>query len=288
MDPADSLQFLARYGLVIIPALVVAEQFGIPLPAVPALLGVGALAAAGQVSIPLVLGTIAAVALSVDFVWYELGRRRGADVLAKLCRTSPDSDSCVRRAKHVFARYGAAAMLVAKFVPGLTTVLPPLAGAVAIGRGRFALYELGGVLLWASTWIGLGYFFSDAISSIALSAARLGRVLGVVVVAAVGAYVLVRYLRRRLPLRALRSVPISREGLKARLVDLRTPFAVAAVPYARPGGPAGCSPTRFPSTGGRSSGPESPCGAAALPMSQQRPDGADPSGSPPDRREEAA
>jgi hypothetical protein len=118
MDPADSLQFLARYGLVIIPALVVAEQFGIPLPAVPALLGVGALAAAGQVSIPLVLGTIAAVALSVDFVWYELGRRRGADVLAKLCRTSPDSDSCVRRAKHVFARYGAAAMLVAKFVPG--------------------------------------------------------------------------------------------------------------------------------------------------------------------------
>ena len=60
IDSTDSLQFLARYGLVILPALVVAEQFGIPLPAVPALLGVGALAAAGQVSIPLVLGTIAA------------------------------------------------------------------------------------------------------------------------------------------------------------------------------------------------------------------------------------
>jgi membrane protein DedA with SNARE-associated domain len=198
------LQSLARYGLVIIPALVVAEQFGIPLPAVPALLGVGALAAAGQVSIPLVLGTIAAVALSVDFVGYELGRRRGADVLAKLCRTSPELDSCVRRAKNVFARYGAGAMLVAKFVLGLTAVMPPLAGVVAIGRGRFALYELSGVLLWAGTWIGRGYFFSDAISSIALRAARLGRVLGVVVVAAVGAYVLVKYLRRRLPLASRR------------------------------------------------------------------------------------
>ena len=288
MDSTDSLQFLARYGLVILPALVVAEQFGIPLPAVPALLGVGALAAAGQVSIPLVLGTIAAAALSVDFVWYELGRRRGADVLAKLCRTSPESDSCVRRAKNVVARYGAGAMLVAKFVPGLTTVMPPLAGVVAIGRGRFALYELGGVLLWAGTWIGLGYFFSDAIASIALSAARLGRVLGVVVVAAVGAYGLVKYLRRRLPLRALQPARISREGLKARLVDPRTPSAVAAVSNDTPGGPAGCSPTRVTSTGRRSSGLESLCCAATTPMSQQRPDGADPSGSPPNRREEAA
>jgi len=288
MDPADSLQFLERYALVILPALVVAEQLGIPLPAVPALLAVGALAAAGQLTIPLVLGTIAGVALSVDFVWYELGRRRGANVLAKLCRTSPEPDACVRRAKSVFGRYGATAMLVAKFVPGLTTVMPPLAGVVAIGRGRFALYELGGVLLWAGTWIGLGYFFSDAISSIALSAARLGRVLGVVVVAAVGAYVLVRYLRRRPPLRALRPARISREGLKASLVDLRTPFGGAAVSYATPGAPAGCSPTRFTSTGRRSSRPERSCYAAATPMSQQRPVGADQSGSPPNQRAEAA
>ncbi len=183
----------------ILPALVVAEQFGIPLPAVPALLGVGALAATGQVSIPLVLGAVVTVALSVDFAWYELGRRRDPDVLAKLCRMSPEPDACVSKAKNVFAHYGAGAMLVAKFVPGLTTVMPPLAGVVAMGRGRFALYELGGVLLWAGTWLGLGYFFSDAISSIALSATRLGRVLGVIVVAAAGAYVLVKYLRRRLP-----------------------------------------------------------------------------------------
>jgi len=199
MDPANSLEFLARYGLVILPALVVAEQFGIPLPAVPALLGVGALAATGQVSIPLALGAVVTVALSVDFAWYELGRRRGPDVLAKLCRMSPEPDACVSKAKNVFAHYGAGAMLVAKFVPGLTTIMPSLAGVVAMGRGRFALYELGGVLLWAGTWLGLGYFFSEAISSIALSATRLGRVLGVIVVAAAGAYVLVKYLRRRLP-----------------------------------------------------------------------------------------
>src|SRR5262245_57972750 len=82
-----------------------------------------------------------------------------------------------------------------------------------------------------------------------------GPVLGVVV-AVVGAYILVKYLRRRLPLRALRPARISREGLEASLVDLRIPFGVAAVSYATPGAPPGCSPTRFTSTGRRSSRPE--------------------------------
>jgi membrane protein DedA with SNARE-associated domain len=72
MGLAESLQLLERYSVVILPALVVAEQIGVPLPAVPALLGVGALAANGRASIPLVLGAIAVVALTVDLGWYEL------------------------------------------------------------------------------------------------------------------------------------------------------------------------------------------------------------------------
>ena len=151
MNPADSLQFLEHYGVLILPVLVVAEQVGVPLPAVPALLGVGALAAHGRINIPLVLAAIAGVALTVDFIWYELGRRRGAVVLAKLCRLSLEPDSCLRRAQGMFVRHGARGMLVAKFIPGLTTVMPPLAGVFAVGRVRFALYDLAGVLLWAGT-----------------------------------------------------------------------------------------------------------------------------------------
>ena len=95
MPLAESLKLLEQYGVVILPALVVAEQIGIPLPAVPALLAVGALAASGRASIPLVLGAIALVALTVDLGWYELGRRRGVGVLARLCRLSLEPDSCV-------------------------------------------------------------------------------------------------------------------------------------------------------------------------------------------------
>jgi len=243
MSPADSLQFLDRYGVVILPALAVAEQIGLPLPAVPALLAVGALAAHGRNSIPLVLGAISVAALAIDFVWYELGRRRGARVLVRLCQRSLEADSWLRRAESTFARYGARSMLAAKFIPGLTTVMPPLAGVFAIPRGRFALYDFAGVLLWAGTWLTLGYFFSDAIVLIAAKASALGRMLGLVTVAALAGYILVKYGRRRLFLKKLRTAPVSPEALKRRLdagddvtiVDLRTALDVAATPYAIPG-----------------------------------------------------
>jgi len=226
----ETLQVLDQYAFVILPALLVAEQFGIPLPAVPALLGFGAMAAHGRANIPLMLSTMAAVALIVDFSWYELGRRRGTQVLRVLGRLSLEPDLCVQRAEERFARYGARGMLVAKFVPGLTMILPPLAGLFAVGRVRFAVYEIVGVLLWAGTWIGVGYAFSDAVAVIAASVEQLGLWL-VVVAALLGAYMVVKFLRRRRYLRRLRRATISPETLKGRLaagedvsiVDLRTP-----------------------------------------------------------------
>src|SRR5439155_14632845 len=87
MSPLQSLQLLEQYAFVILPALTVAEQIGVPLPAWPALLAVGALAAGGRICIPLVLGATSVAALA-DLTWYELGRRRGAEVLERLFRLS--------------------------------------------------------------------------------------------------------------------------------------------------------------------------------------------------------
>ena len=205
MSSAESLQLLERYSVVILPMLVVAEQIGIPLPAVPALLGVGALAASGRASVPFVMAAIMVVALTIDLGWYELGRRRGAAVLARLCRLSPEPHRVVRETENIFARFGDRGMLIAKFVPGLTTVMPPLAGFFAVGRLRFVFYDLVGVLLWAGTWIGLGYVFTDGISLLAAELARVERALGLLVAAGLIGYVLVKYLRRRPARRAPRS-----------------------------------------------------------------------------------
>jgi membrane protein DedA with SNARE-associated domain len=243
MTDADSLGLLGRYSLVVLPALVVAEQAGVPLPAVPALLAVGALAAKGKASLLLTIGTIVVVALPVDLVWHELGRRRGARVLSTLCRLSLEPDFCVRRTENLFSRHGVRAMLVAKFIPGLTTVMPPLTGIFRVPRLTFALYEVAGVCLWAGFWAGTGYLFSDAIEVVAERASRLGRALVLVVAAVLVGYILLKYLRRQLFLRQLRIARITPEDLRQRMeageevmiLDLRTALDVGATPYVIPG-----------------------------------------------------
>ncbi len=71
--------------------------------------------------------------------------------------------------------------------------MPPLAGVFEIARLRFALYDLAGVVLWAGTWLALGYFFSDAIVVISAKASALGRMLGLVIVTALAGYILVKW-----------------------------------------------------------------------------------------------
>jgi membrane protein DedA with SNARE-associated domain len=243
VELTGGLAWLERYSAVLLPVLVVAEQVGVPLPAVPALLAVGALAAHGRVSLALVVGAIAVVAVPVDLVWHELGRRRGARVLAGLCRLTLEPDVCVRRTENLFLRHGVRALLVSKFLPGLTTVMPPLAGIFGVSRLRFVLYDLAGIVLWAGLWLGIGYLFSETIETVARVVSGLGRSAGLGGAGLLVAYVLLKMLRRWLFLRRLRIARITPEALKAKLdageevaiLDLRTALDVVATPYAVPG-----------------------------------------------------
>ena len=243
MDLPGGVEWLERYSVVLLPVLVVAEQVGIPLPAVPALLAVGALAAQGRVSLWLVIGAIVVTALPVDLVWHEIGRRRGVRVLQGLCRLTLEPDVCVRRTENLFLRHGVRALLVSKFLPGLTTVMPPLAGIFGISRLRFVLYDLAGIVLWAGLWAGIGYVFSDAIEVVVRRVSAMGRGAGLLVAGILVGYVLLKYLRRQLFLRRLRIARIAPEELQRKLeagedvliFDLRTAVDVAAVPYAVPG-----------------------------------------------------
>jgi membrane protein DedA with SNARE-associated domain len=239
----EGAEWLARYSLVILPALAVFEQMGIPLPAVPALLATGALAATGGVKLWLVIAAIVMATLPVDLVWHELGRRRGMKMLSGLCRLTLEPDICVRRTENLFLRFGVRTLLVSKFLPGLTTVLPPLAGAFGVSRLQFALYDVGGSILWSGFWLGLGYLFSGIIGVVIERISRLGHMAIVLIVAAVVGYLALKYLRRWLFLRRLRIARIAPEALKAKLeareditiIDLRSELDVVAVPFAIPG-----------------------------------------------------
>lgn len=238
----EALLVLARWGYVILAAFVVAEQVPLPVPAVPVLLGIGALAADGRKSIAAALAIACAAAVPVDLVWRRVGATQGVRALRFMCRLSLEPESCGRRSQTLFVRYGSRLLLVAKFVPGLTALAPALAGLVKVPVARFLTLDVAGIVLWAGTWLSLGYVFSETLEFIVTQISRVGGVLG----ALAGAFVMYALfkiaLRQRL-LRELRAARITASELKTLLdrghdvwiADLRSALEVAASPYTIPG-----------------------------------------------------
>lgn len=225
----EVLQFLLRHGYVVLFVWVLAEQIGFPVPSIPFLLAVGALAGAGRMNLLAAVGLAVLASLVADLAWYETGRRRGQAVLQLLCRISLEPDSCVRRTENVFARHGARSLLFAKFVPGLSTAAPPLAGMFRMRLLHFVLFDGLGALLWVVAYAGPGYLFSDQLERVAAYALGWGTWSAVVVLGGLAAYVGWKYVERQRFLRQLRIARISPEELMRKLeageevvvVDLR-------------------------------------------------------------------
>ena len=213
----EALQFLITHGYAILFIWVLAEQIGLPLPAIPILMGAGALSASRLMSLPVALIVAIGAAMLSDVTWYEIGRRRGAKVLNFLCRISLEPDRCVRYTGNFFTRFGARSLLVAKFVPGLNSVAPPLAGIFRMRWPRFLLFDVMGVMIWAGTYTGLGYIFSNQLERAGKYVAQFVGSLGVALAAALAVYVLWKYSQRRRIVRQLRVARVSSEELKARL-----------------------------------------------------------------------
>lgn len=239
----ETIQFLIRHGYTVIFLFVLAEQFGLPLPAIPLLLAAGALAGTGKLSLTLVVLSAVAASLLADSCWYELGRRKGIKVLQLLCRISLEPDSCVRRTEDVFVRHGARSLLVAKFIPGINTAAPPLAGIFRMRFPRFLAYDTAGAFIWAGAFIGLGWIFSDQLEFVADKAASLGGWLLAILFGGLAGYIAWKYYQRQRFLRELRIARITAAELKQKMdsgevvvvVDLRHKIDFEAEPETIPG-----------------------------------------------------
>src|SRR5262245_59739989 len=213
----DTLQFLIRHGYALLFLGVFLEQTGFPVPSVPLLLGVGALAADGQFSFAAALLIALAASLPADAVWYELGKRRGYGVLRVLCRISLEADTCVRRTTNIFQRYGLGTLVVAKFDPGLSLVDPPMAGMLKMSTPRFVLLDGAGAALWATAYLLLGAVFRRQLEWIAAVVAYTGASLLAVVTLSFGGYLTWKWLDRRRYLRQLEMSRMEPEELWRRI-----------------------------------------------------------------------
>jgi membrane protein DedA with SNARE-associated domain/rhodanese-related sulfurtransferase len=235
--------FLLMYGYLVLFVWILVEQFGIPLPAAPVLLAAGALSAEHELSFPLAFLAGLAAALTSDTSWFLIGRRYGHHVLRILCKLSMEPTICVRKTQDSFGRRREVTLMIAKFVPGLATLAPPVAGQNGMAFGRFLLFDGIGASLWIGTLLTLGRLFGDVLKRNTSLLDWAGRFSGALLVLGIVGFFIARVLRRRMVLKELAEARLEPEELKRQLdagdavyiVDLRHPLELLPDPFTLPG-----------------------------------------------------
>lgn len=231
------------YRILAIILNVLANQLGIPVPVIPTLILGGALAAQGAISPTALLVGAVTACVAADSVWFLAGRVYGSGVMKLLCRISLTPDSCVSDTQSRFERWGSNALLVAKFIPGLALIAPPLAGATRMGWLRFVVYSTLGSAAWVGVAVMGGMLFRHQIEQLMPHLAEFGAKAVSVVVVLVAAYVGYKWWERRRFYAVLRMARIDVEelykmmsgGAAPLIVDVRSPTAIALEPRQIPG-----------------------------------------------------
>jgi len=239
----EAVQFLIEQGYTVLFLWVLFVQLGLPIPIVPILLAAGALAGIGKLNFGFVFCLAFLAALLSDQFWYQVGLRRGSKVLSFLCRISLDPDSCVRRTKGIFSRYGAQSLLFAKFIPGMSNIAPPLAGIFHMRLLRFLFFDGLGAFIWVGIFVLLGYQFGREIEDLTVHSGGLGPWIGLMVPVGLAVYILLKYIRRKRFIHQLTMSRITPEEVKQRLdrgedlliLDLRSTLEFDAEPQTIPG-----------------------------------------------------
>lgn len=237
MKPLLHLLTTHPYSVLLLAGLL--ERTGLPLFFSPVLIGAGALAATGQMQFDLGVWIALLTCIVGDALWYELGRRKGGSVLSLLCRISLEPESCVRRTRNFFSKGTKRTLLISKWLPGLSHMVPAVAGLSGVERTSFFIANTAGSAIWVIVLMLAGYIpvarwhLASAIGPVAFEAAL------VLVAGNVG----FKFVQKQRFLRELEQARISPQDLlrviesKQTLVilDLRHPLDSVTDPRTLPG-----------------------------------------------------
>ena len=221
------LTLIEQYGLALVFLNVLALQLGLPIPAIPTLIVVGAAAAVGdRYSVPQVLAVAVAASLIADLVWYAVGAKIGRRALRLMCKLSISPDSCVRQSETTYERWGAPSLMVAKFIPGFAAIATSMAGVVRTRLASFLFFDAIGAALWAGAGVLVGWIFRDAVVDVLAVLEAAGRwgivALGVALLLWLG----VKEIQRQRLLHQLRMARVSVEELQRMLEAGKRPLVV--------------------------------------------------------------
>jgi membrane protein DedA with SNARE-associated domain len=177
-----------RHGAALLFVFCLVEALGLPIPAAAALVTAGAMAGWGKLTFLQAMGAGGLAFLIADLLYFLLGRRTGWWLLSVLCRVTANPDSCILTSAETFHRRGHAVLVGAKFLPGLSAIAAPLAGAMQMPLGEFLALDLLGILLYTGAYLSAGYLFRDALAALLNGMENAGLVLQLLLGAGVGAY----------------------------------------------------------------------------------------------------
>jgi membrane protein DedA with SNARE-associated domain len=234
---------VTQYGLLIVGVNVLLNQIGLPVPAVPILVVAGAIGAGGNLALGPIFGWSVAACVAADCGWFLIGERYGISVLKILCRISLEPDSCVSQTQTRFEQWGINSLVIAKFVPGLSIIAPPLAGALRIGWLRFIVLSTLGAILWAGGWLAVGVLFESQIDALLGQLDRIGGIAGLIAAGLLAAYIAFKWWERMRFFQTLRMARIRVEdlyeliqaGAAPIIIDVRSVTARALEPRSIPG-----------------------------------------------------
>lgn len=181
----DLLSLIVHHGYIIIFLIVFAEAIGVPLPGAVALVAGGAAAASGALYGPAVALLAVMAMLLADSLLYVLGSRTGWTILRFLCRIAVDPETCVLRAAESFYKRGRPTLLVAKFIPGVSTMAAPLAGSMKMPFFQFLGLDFLGASAYALAYGAVGFIFRDFVAKIVSGFRAAGHAVEIVIIMAV-------------------------------------------------------------------------------------------------------
>jgi len=170
----DVVAVIEHHGYAVTAAVLFLACCGLPVPISVVLLAAGAAAHGGSLNLGLVIMIASAAALSGDTLMYLGGRYTGWWLLAGLCRLSMNAETCIFGAANSFYKRGPKTLVVAKFIPGLSTVAAPLAGSLNMRPTRFLRLDAMGVVLYVTTWTLTGFVFARFLRDLIAWVERVG------------------------------------------------------------------------------------------------------------------
>jgi membrane protein DedA with SNARE-associated domain/rhodanese-related sulfurtransferase len=222
----SALEQLSHYGVWFVGVNVLLQQLGLPIPAVPTMMVAGALAGAGRISGMSAFALSVLASLLADLAWFWAGRRFGYPVLRFLCRVSLSPDTCVRQTEGIFERWGFFSVVLSKFVPGFSTVAPPIAGALKMPVGAFAVASVASAALWVGAAMAAGFVFAAQIDAVLTWVSTHVAIAGAAIACIVGAYIALKAWQRWRLARFVNAAAISIEELREALATESRPFVV--------------------------------------------------------------